>query len=107
MTIQGPNCMKMRRQGYMSISLSPAARSCAGSRPAAVVLPADRRHSRLDTAMHHLAHAVSPWYDSAAVIGWAAVAVAVLGILVGLVTWRLGIPKKVVTWRSEVTPLLA
>jgi hypothetical protein len=30
MTIQRPNCMKTFRQGSVSISLFPAARSCAG-----------------------------------------------------------------------------
>ncbi len=37
MTIQRPNCMKTLRQGSVSISLSPAARSCAGPRPASGV----------------------------------------------------------------------
>jgi len=37
MMIQRPNCMKTLRQGSVSISLSPAARSCAGPRPASGV----------------------------------------------------------------------
>ena len=37
MTIQRPNCMKALRQGSVSISLSPAARSCAGPCPASGV----------------------------------------------------------------------
>jgi hypothetical protein len=38
MTIHRLNCMKAVRQGSVSISLSPAARSCAGSRPASGVV---------------------------------------------------------------------
>jgi len=34
MTIQRPHCMKAFRQGFVRISLSPAARSCAGPSPA-------------------------------------------------------------------------
>src|SRR5580693_7507830 len=33
MTIEGPNCTKTLRHGSVSISFSPAARSCAGPRP--------------------------------------------------------------------------
>jgi hypothetical protein len=42
MTIQRPSCMTTLRQGSVSISLFPAARSCAGPRPASGVSGAGR-----------------------------------------------------------------
>jgi hypothetical protein len=55
----------------------------------------------------HPAHAVDHWYASGVVIGWTAVAVALLAVAVGLATWRLGLPRRVIMYSSEVTPLLA
>jgi hypothetical protein len=52
-------------------------------------------------------HAAGHWYSSGAVIGWTGVAVAAAIGIVSVVMWRLGLPRQLLVWAAEVTPLLA
>jgi hypothetical protein len=50
--------------------------------------------------------ASEPWYTSATIIGWTAVAVAVVFGLVTIVLWLLGIPKRLLVYTVDSTSLL-
>jgi hypothetical protein len=55
--------------------------------------------------MHHVAHAAGHWYTSGAVMGWTAIGVAVVSIMVSIIIWRLREPRERITWSVQVSPL--
>jgi hypothetical protein len=81
---------------------APAARE-AGLRSLRVC-----QSKRLDLCMHHIAHAAgSPFYESGTFWTAAGFFAVVASILVGVIIWRLGLLRRVITYSAEVTPLLA
>jgi hypothetical protein len=57
--------------------------------------------------MHYLVNATGHWYTSGAVIGWAGVVIALVVGISAVAMWRLGLPRRAITYSAEVTPLLA
>lgn len=54
----------------------------------------------------HSGYADGSWYASGVLIGWTAVAVAVVFGLLAVVTWWLGVPRRLIIWSAGATPLL-